>query len=103
MGTMAIAKSGQRAWEEENERLTESLRSKAATIKSLSIQIGHKVKTQNKLLAEMDSQFDSTSGLRGKSTAKLKSLTRGSQTKPLCYMMLFSLFVFFGSFIGLLN
>ncbi|XP_064236543.1 BET1 homolog [Aotus nancymaae] len=93
-GNYGYANSGYSACEE-NERLTESLRSKVTAIKSLSIEIGHEVKTQNKLLAEMDSQFDSTTGFLGKTMGKLKILSRGSQTRLLCYMMLFSLFVFF--------
>ncbi|KAM9650416.1 BET1 homolog isoform 1-T1 [Trichechus inunguis] len=94
-GNYGYASSGYSACEEENERLTESLRSKVTAIKSLSIEIGHEVKNQNKLLAEMDSQFDSTTGFLGKTMGKLKILSRGSQTKLLCYMMLFSFFVFF--------
>uniref|UniRef100_A0A7N5JU25 BET1 homolog n=1 Tax=Ailuropoda melanoleuca TaxID=9646 RepID=A0A7N5JU25_AILME len=93
-GNYGYANSGYSACEEENERLTESLRSKVTAIKSLSIEIGHEVKHQNKLLAEMDSQFDSTTGFLGKTMGKLKILSRGSHTKLLCYMMLFSLFVF---------
>ncbi|XP_008569860.1 PREDICTED: BET1 homolog [Galeopterus variegatus] len=94
-GNYGYANSGYSACEEENERLTESLRNKVTAIKSLSIEIGHEVKHQNKLLTEMDSQFDSTTGFLGKTMGKLKILSRGSQTKLLCYMMLFSLFVFF--------
>uniref|UniRef100_A0A8D0KIW2 BET1 homolog n=1 Tax=Sus scrofa TaxID=9823 RepID=A0A8D0KIW2_PIG len=94
-GNYGYPNSGYSACEEENERLTESLRNKVTAIKSLSIEIGHEVKHQNKLLAEMDSQFDSTTGFLGKTMGKLKILSRGSQTKLLCYMMLFSLFVFF--------
>ncbi|XP_057619830.1 BET1 homolog [Chionomys nivalis] len=71
------------------------LLSKVDAIKSLSIEIGHEVRNQNKLLSEMDSQFDSTTGFLGKTMGRLKILSRGSQTKLLCYMMLFSLFVFF--------
>uniref|UniRef100_A0A8I5T0G3 Bet1 golgi vesicular membrane trafficking protein n=1 Tax=Pongo abelii TaxID=9601 RepID=A0A8I5T0G3_PONAB len=57
-GNYGYANSGYSACEEENERLTESLRSKVTAIKSLSIEIGHEVKTQNKLLAEMVSGYD---------------------------------------------
>ncbi|KAL6089914.1 hypothetical protein STEG23_027226, partial [Scotinomys teguina] len=52
-GNYGYANSGYNACEEENDRLTESLRSKVTAIKSLSIEIGHEVKNQNKLLAEM--------------------------------------------------
>ncbi|KAM8770026.1 BET1 homolog [Rhynchonycteris naso] len=94
-GNYGYANSGYSACEEENDRLTESLKSKVIAIKSLSIEIGHEVKSQNKLLSEMDFQFDSTTGFLGRTMDKLKILSRGSQTKLLCYMMLFSLFVFF--------
>uniref|UniRef100_A0A8C7BLT5 Bet1 golgi vesicular membrane trafficking protein n=1 Tax=Neovison vison TaxID=452646 RepID=A0A8C7BLT5_NEOVI len=57
-GNYGYANSGYSACEEENERLTESLRSKVTAIKSLSIEIGHEVKHQNKLLAEMVSSSD---------------------------------------------
>uniref|UniRef100_A0A098M1K1 BET1 homolog n=1 Tax=Hypsiglena sp. JMG-2014 TaxID=1550645 RepID=A0A098M1K1_9SAUR len=87
--------SGYSVYEEENEKLTESLRSKVTAIKSLSIEIGTEVKQHNKLLTEMDNDFDSTSGFLGATVGRLKILSRGSQTKLLCYMMLFSLFVFF--------
>ncbi|XP_009067611.1 PREDICTED: BET1 homolog, partial [Acanthisitta chloris] len=61
----------------------------------LSIEIGTEVKNQNKMLSEMENDFDSTGGLLGATMGRLRTLSRGSQTKLLCYMMLFSLFVFF--------
>ncbi|XP_006834455.1 PREDICTED: BET1 homolog [Chrysochloris asiatica] len=94
-GHYGYSNSGYSACEEENERLAESLRNKVTAIKSLSIEIGHEVKQHNQLLAEMDSQFDSTTGFLGRTMGKLKILSRGSQTRLLCYMMLFSFFVFF--------
>ncbi|XP_018416269.1 PREDICTED: BET1 homolog [Nanorana parkeri] len=87
--------SGYSVYEEENERLTESLRLKANALKSLSIDIGSELKYHNKLLDELDSDFDSTGGFLGSTMGRLKSLSRGSQAKLLCYMMLFALFVFF--------
>ncbi|CAM4519432.1 unnamed protein product [Lepidochelys kempii] len=45
--------SGYSVHEEENERLTESLRTKVSAIKSLSIEIGTEVKNQNKMLSDM--------------------------------------------------
>ena len=41
-----------------------------------------------------DSDFDSTGGLLGATIGRVKQLSRGSQTKLLCYMLLFALFVF---------
>nr|XP_037847042.1 BET1 homolog [Chlorocebus sabaeus] len=80
-GNDGYANSGYSACEEKNKRLTESLRSKVTVIKYVSIEIGHEVKTQNKLLAEMDSQFDSTTGFLGKTMGKLEILSIGSQKK----------------------
>lgn len=42
-----------------------------------------------------DTDFDSTGGLLGATIGRVKQLSRGSQTKLLCYMLLFCLFVFF--------
>ncbi|NXE48040.1 BET1 protein, partial [Casuarius casuarius] len=75
-GNYGYTNSGYSVYEEENERLTESLRTKVSAIKS-------------------DNDFDSTGGLLGATVGRLRTLSRGSQTKLLCYMMLFALFVFF--------
>uniref|UniRef100_A0A803W266 BET1 homolog n=1 Tax=Ficedula albicollis TaxID=59894 RepID=A0A803W266_FICAL len=93
-GSYGYTNSGYSVYEEENDRLTESLRTKVSAIKSLSIEIGTEVKNQNKMLSEIN-DFDSTGGLLGATMGRLRTLSRGSQTKLLCYMMLFSLFVFF--------
>ncbi|NXI35291.1 BET1 protein, partial [Galbula dea] len=94
-GHSGYTNSGYSVYEEENERLTESLRTKVSAIKSLTIEIQTEVKNQNKMLAEMDTDFDSAGGLLAATMGRLRTLSRGSQTKLLCYMMLFSLFVFF--------
>lgn len=86
--------SGYSVYEEENENLQEGLRAKVHALKHLSIEIGSEVKNQNKMLDDMDSDFDSTGGLLGATIGRVKQLSRGSQTKLLCYMLLFALFVF---------
>ncbi|KAM8841343.1 BET1 homolog [Spinachia spinachia] len=87
--------SGYSVYEEENEHLQEGLRAKVSALKSLSIDIGTEVKYQNTMLGDMDTDFDSTGGLLGATIGRVKQLSRGSQTKLLCYMLLFCLFVFF--------
>lgn len=87
--------SGYSALEEENERSQEELKQKTSVLKSLCIEIGNEVKYHNKVLNEMDSDFDSTGGLLGATIGRVKQLSRGSQTKLLCYMLLFCFFVFF--------
>uniref|UniRef100_A0A8D0GAU5 BET1 homolog n=1 Tax=Sphenodon punctatus TaxID=8508 RepID=A0A8D0GAU5_SPHPU len=94
-GNYGYTNSGYSVHEEQNERLAESLRTKVTAIKSLTIEIGTEVKHQNKILSEMDTDFDTTGGFIGATMGRLKTLSRGSQTKLFCYMMLFALFVFF--------
>ncbi|XP_060948227.1 BET1 homolog [Limanda limanda] len=94
-GPGSYVASGYSVHEEENEHLQEGLRAKVTALKSLTIDIGTEVKYQNKMLDEMDSDFDSTGGLLGATIGRVKRLSRGSQTKLLCYMLLFCCFVFF--------
>ncbi|KTG05893.1 hypothetical protein cypCar_00002571 [Cyprinus carpio] len=86
--------SGHSLYEEENEHLQEGLRAKVNALKHISVDIGNEIKYQNKMLGEMDSDFDSTGGLLGATIGRLKLISRGSQTKVYCYMLLFALFVF---------
>ncbi|KAG7281329.1 hypothetical protein CRUP_023480 [Coryphaenoides rupestris] len=87
--------SGYSVYEEENEHLQEGLQAKVSALKSLTIDIGTEVKYQNNMLNDMDSDFDSTGGLLGATIGRVKKLSRGSQAKLLCYMLLFCCFVFF--------
>ncbi|XP_061111613.1 BET1 homolog [Conger conger] len=87
--------SGYSVYEEENEHLQEGLRAKVSALKHLSIDIGTEVKDQNKVLQDMDTDFESSGGLLGATMGRLKLLARGSQTRIFCYVFLFALFVFF--------
>ncbi|XP_041665419.1 BET1 homolog [Cheilinus undulatus] len=87
--------SGYNVYEEENEHLQEGLRAKVSALKSVVVQIRTEIRHQNKMLNEMDSDLDSTGGLLGSTIGRVKRLSRGSQTKLLCYMLLFCFFVFF--------
>ncbi|XP_032235057.1 BET1 homolog isoform X2 [Nematostella vectensis] len=80
--------------EEENDRLTESLSGKVKALKSLSIDIGHEVRTQNKLLQEMDDDFDTSGSLLSATMGRLSALTKKGHHKVMCYMILFCFFVF---------
>ncbi|XP_048849550.1 BET1 homolog [Brienomyrus brachyistius] len=87
--------SGYSAQETENEHLQDGLKKKVEALKHLSIDIGAEVKYQNTMLKSMDSDFDSTGGFLQATMGRLKLLSRGSQTRIYCYMLLFALFVFF--------
>uniref|UniRef100_A0A8C1LW55 Bet1 golgi vesicular membrane trafficking protein n=1 Tax=Cyprinus carpio TaxID=7962 RepID=A0A8C1LW55_CYPCA len=89
--------SGHSLYEEENEHLQEGLMPQTDRLHALlhcCIDIGNEIKYQNKMLGEMDSDFDSTGGLLGATIGRLKLISRGSQTKVYYYMLLFALFVF---------
>ncbi|KAL3842130.1 hypothetical protein ACJMK2_020178 [Sinanodonta woodiana] len=81
--------------EEENERLEESLTGKVKALKSMTIDIGHEVREQNKMLGEMDTDFESTGGILQSTMGRLKAITRAGGYKLMWYMILFALFVFF--------
>ncbi|KAL5006581.1 hypothetical protein ScPMuIL_015387 [Solemya velum] len=49
--------------EDENSRLEDELSGKVGALKHLTIEIGHEVREQNKLLKDMDDDFNSTGGL----------------------------------------
>ncbi|XP_067602494.1 BET1 homolog isoform X1 [Pseudorca crassidens] len=80
-GNYGYPNSGYSACEEENERLTESLRNKVTAIKSLSIEIGHEVKHQNKLLAEMPRLAPVSGALLSSVLNPLSSCTRKQRAK----------------------
>ncbi|XP_043194007.1 BET1 homolog [Amphibalanus amphitrite] len=85
---------GGAAVEEENDLLESELKGKVSALKSLTIDIGHEVRYQNKMLNEMDDEFDSTGGLLGNSMKRVMRMARSGHNRYLFYLFLFSLFVF---------
>ncbi|XP_023245963.1 uncharacterized protein LOC106640937 [Copidosoma floridanum] len=81
--------------EEENDRMTAELRSKIGTLKSLSIDISTEVKYQDRMLRDMDDDFERTDGsLRG-SLARVFRLSKGNHNYYILYTFLFALTMFF--------
>ncbi|KAM7435858.1 protein transport protein bet1 [Porites harrisoni] len=81
--------------EEENDRIVDHLSSKVQALKSLTIDIGHEVKYQNKMLSEMDTDFDSGGSLLSATMGRLTALTKKGHHRVMLYLILFCLFVFF--------
>ncbi|XP_074660332.1 BET1 homolog isoform X1 [Tubulanus polymorphus] len=81
--------------EDENQQMEESLSHKVRALKSLTIDIGHEVRTQNKMLGEMDQDFESTGGFLQKTMGRLTGISRSGGGRIIWYMLLFALFVFF--------
>ncbi|XP_067118392.1 BET1 homolog [Centruroides vittatus] len=83
------------AIEEQNEQLVDGLKHKISTLKSLSIDIGQEVRTQNKLLGDMDNDFDSTGGFLSSTVGRVLKLSKAGHNRYILYLILFSFFVFF--------
>lgn len=81
--------------EEENTRLEESLKGKVQTLKSMSIDMGAEVRNQNKMLKDMDEDFDKTGNFLTATMDRLKRLTRSGHFKIWIYLLLFIFFVLF--------
>ncbi|KAL0107962.1 hypothetical protein PUN28_014903 [Cardiocondyla obscurior] len=81
--------------EDENERMTEELKDKIHALKSLSIDIGHEVKYQDKMLKDMDDDFERTSGSLFGSVARVLRLSKAGHNYYILYLFLFSIAVFF--------
>ncbi|KAJ7392225.1 protein transport protein bet1 [Desmophyllum pertusum] len=83
--------------EEENDQMVDHLSSKVQALKSLTIDIGNEVKYQNKMLNEMDTDFDSGGSLLSSTMGRLTALTKKGHHKVMLYLIVFCLFVFFVS------
>lgn len=80
--------------EHENERLAEELQGKIGALKSLTIDIGHEVRYQDKLLRGIDDDMDRTGGFLSSTMARVVRLGKNGHQKYMCYVFLFALFVF---------
>lgn len=81
--------------ETENDQLVNGLRTKVSALKSLTLDMGDEIKSQNLFLKSMDNEFDSTWGLLSSSMARVKKLALSGHNRIYLYLALFSLFVFF--------
>ncbi|KAJ8878896.1 hypothetical protein PR048_019499 [Dryococelus australis] len=80
--------------ESENEVMTDELKDKIHALKSLSIDIGMEVKYQDKIIRDLDDDFEHTGGFLGSTLSRVLRLGKGGHNYYILYMILFSLFVF---------
>ncbi|KAJ1519893.1 hypothetical protein ONE63_004133 [Megalurothrips usitatus] len=80
--------------EEENEKMTDQLKDKIHVLKSLSIDIGAEVRYQDKLLRDMDEDFEKTGGFLGNTMNRVLRLAKGGHNYYIVYLFLFSIVVF---------
>lgn len=83
------------ALEESNEQMTSDLREKVSALKTLTIEIGNEVKYQDKILRDMDNDFERTGGFLGNTMNRVMRLAKGNHNYYICYLFLFSVVVFF--------
>lgn len=81
--------------EETNEQLTSELKDKIHALKSLSIDIGQEVKYQDKVLGDLDEDFDRTGGYLGNTMNRVIRMARASHNYYIWYLFVFSIVVFF--------
>lgn len=81
--------------ENENDEMTESLKDKIRNLKTVSIEIGNEVKNQNRLLRNIDDDFEKTGGFLGHTMSRVLRLSKGRHNYYICYLMLFACVVFF--------
>uniref|UniRef100_A0A7E4V355 t-SNARE coiled-coil homology domain-containing protein n=1 Tax=Panagrellus redivivus TaxID=6233 RepID=A0A7E4V355_PANRE len=80
--------------ENQNDNLLDGLRDKVNTLKRVTINIGDDVREQNRLLGSMESDFDASRGLLDGAMKRLGIVQRTGGKNVLCYLVLFSFFVF---------
>ncbi|XP_015363342.1 PREDICTED: BET1 homolog [Diuraphis noxia] len=79
----------------EDEDLPEHLKDKVNILKSLSIDIGSELKSQDRLLRDMDYDLETTGGFLSNTLGRVTRLYGYSGGYNKLYLILFSLIVFF--------
>lgn len=77
--------------ESQNRQMTEQLSQKISTLKSFVHEIEIEAKEHNKLLDEMDTDFDSSKNLLSGTVNKIKKMMKGgrSNRRIMCHFSLF--------------
>lgn len=87
------AAAEQDALEEHNEEMTEELAKKVSELKEVSLSIGEETKDSNHQLEEMDTHFTRARQLLSSASSRLQKVAKNPNTRHMCAMVLFSLFL----------
>ena len=79
----------------ENDYLVDGLRTKVTALKSLTLDMGDEIKSQNAFLSDMDNEMDSAWGRLSSSMFRVKKIAMSGQNRHIFYLLAFSMFVFF--------
>eukprot|EP00741_Cyanophora_paradoxa_P002337 tig00000600_g2267.t1 len=88
-GSSQLHAASEELLEQQNDSQIEELGSKVALLKNLTIDIGNEVKSQNKMLDTMDSDFVGVGGMLKNTMTKLNDMVKKGGSKHMCYLMLF--------------
>lgn len=80
--------------EHENEMQIDALANKVNALKGIAIHIGDHVRDDNRLLDNLDANFDDTSGLLGNTMRKLSTMASSKDSSHMLYLVLFVVAVF---------
>ena len=80
--------------EESNDAQIGALSGKVTQLKELSIAIGSHVKEDNRLLGDLDNNFDTAGGMLGGTMKRLGALTTSKDSRHMLYLGLFVFVVF---------
>lgn len=81
--------------EEENDSITEMLRDKVTALKKVTIDIGQEVREQNRLINDMDTEFDKGGGFLRSTMNRVTAMAKAGHNCYILYLLLFAMFVFF--------
>lgn len=81
--------------EQQNDAMADELKGKVQILKSLSLDIGDEVKYQDRLLREVDDDFEKTGGFLGNTMNRVLRIAKGRHNYYICYLFVFSIVVFF--------
>ncbi|XP_077289289.1 blocked early in transport 1 [Arctopsyche grandis] len=90
-----LSQNQNEALEAENDRMADELSGKIGVLKSLSIDIGHEVRSQDRLLRGIDDDMDRTGGFLGNTMNRVLKLGKAGHNYYIFYLFLFAIFVFF--------
>ncbi|TKR64204.1 hypothetical protein L596_024778 [Steinernema carpocapsae] len=84
---------GWSSMQQQNDDMTDQLAHRVGALKGISIAIGNDIREQNRLINEMESDFDRAGGFLGSTMQHLKRVARTGGKNLILYVLLFSLFV----------
>ncbi len=84
----------ERLYEQQNDDLVNELNGKVDILKSLAIDFRNEAKDQNKMLDDMEGDFDGTSTFLAGTMSRMEKMLNTGGSNHMCYLILFIFLVF---------